>query len=82
MNQRLWIKNTTIQTDIKYVYMIVYDKPLCLSWCSGFKTEIEAFNAYKQAKENYLKELATKWKDKIDTRAYNALMEYQVEITD
>ena len=47
-----------------------------------FNTEIEAFNAYKQAKENYLKELATKWKDKIDTRAYNALMEYQVEITD
>ena len=47
-----------------------------------FNTEIEAFNAYKQTKENYLKELATKWKDKIDTRAYNALMEYQVEITD
>ena len=47
-----------------------------------YATEIEAFNAYKQAKESYLKELATKWKDKIDTRAYNALMEYQVEITD
>ena len=47
-----------------------------------FNTEIEAFNAYKQAKENYLKQLAEKWKDKIDTRAYNALMEYQVEITD
>ena len=47
-----------------------------------FNTEIEAFNAYKQAKENYLKELAAKWKDKIDTRAYNALMNYQVEITD
>ena len=47
-----------------------------------FKTEIEAFNAYKEAKENYLKELANKWKDKIDTRAYNALMNYQVEIDD
>ena len=47
-----------------------------------FNTEIEAFNAYKQAKESYLKELANKWKDEIDTRAYNALMNYQVEITD
>ena len=47
-----------------------------------FNTEIEAFNAYKQAKESYLKELANKWKDKIDPRAYDALMNYQVEITD
>ena len=47
-----------------------------------FNTEIEAFNTYKQTKESYLKELANKWKDKIDARAYNALMNYQVEITD
>ena len=47
-----------------------------------FKTEIEAFNAYKIAKENYLKELAEKWKGQIDYRAHNALMNYQVEITD
>ena len=47
-----------------------------------FKTEIEAFNAYKQAKEIRVKEIAEKWKDKIGIRAYNALMNYQVEITD
>ena len=47
-----------------------------------FKTEIEAFNAYKVAKESFVKEQANKWKDKIDERAYNALMNYQVEITD
>ena len=47
-----------------------------------FKTEIEAFNAYKVAKEAFVKELANKWKDKIDVRAYNALMNYEVEITD
>ena len=47
-----------------------------------FKTEIEAFDAYKQTKESYLKELADKWKGKIDDRAYEALMSYQVEITD
>ena len=47
-----------------------------------FKTETEAFNAYKQAKESFIKEQAEKWKGKIDERAYNALMNYQVEITD
>ena len=47
-----------------------------------FNTEIEAFNAYKQAKENYLKELANKWKSQIDERAYNALMNYEVNIDD
>ena len=50
-----------------------------LGW---FNTEIEAFNAYKQAKEAYIKEVANKWKDKIDLRVYNALMKYEVEITD
>ena len=47
-----------------------------------FKTELEAFNAYKEAKETYIKEQAEKWKSQIDERAYNALMNYQVEITD
>ena len=47
-----------------------------------FKTEIEAFKAYKEAKEAFIKEQANKWKSQIDPRAYNALMNYQVEITD
>ena len=47
-----------------------------------FKTEIEAFNAYKQAKEAFIKEQANKWKGKIDERAYNALMNYTVDIDD
>ena len=47
-----------------------------------FNTEIEAFNAYKQAKESFIKEQAEKWKDEIDERAYSTLMNYQVEITD
>ena len=47
-----------------------------------FKTPEEAFYAYKQAKEAYIKNLAIKWKDQIDPRAYEALMKYQVEITD
>ena len=51
-------------------------------YLGSFNTEIEAFNAYKEVKENYLKELANKWKSQIDDRAYEALMNYEVEITD
>ena len=47
-----------------------------------FKTEIEAFNAYKVAKEAFVKEQANKWEGKIDDRAYNALMNYEVDIDD
>ena len=47
-----------------------------------FKTEIEAFNTYKKAKESFIKEQAEKWKGKIDDRAYNALMGYEVNIND
>ncbi len=47
-----------------------------------FKTEIEAFKAYKTAKESFVKEQANKWKSQIDKRAYDSLMNYTVEITD
>ena len=40
------------------------------------------FNAYKQAKESFIKEQAEKWKGKIDNTAYKALMDYEVDITD
>ena len=50
-----------------------------LGW---FNTELEAFYVYKEAKESYIKEVANKWKDQIDPRVYEALMNYQVEITD
>lgn len=48
----------------------------------GFNTPEEAFNAYKVAKEAWIKEVADKWKDKLDPKVYKALYEYQVEITD
>lgn len=47
-----------------------------------YNTPEAAFQAYKKRKESYAKELAEKWKDKIDPRAYDALMNYKVEITD
>ena len=51
-------------------------------YLGSFNTELEAFNAYKEAKESFIKEQAEKWKYQIDPRAYEALMDYQVEITD
>ena len=51
-------------------------------YLGSFNTELEAFNAYKIAKESFIKEQAEKWRDKIDIRAYNALMNYEVNIDD
>lgn len=47
-----------------------------------YKTSEEAFNAYKQVKEEHIRLLAEKWKEKLDHRVYNALYNYKVEITD
>ena len=47
-----------------------------------YDTPEEAFQAYKHAKEQYIKEVANEYKDKIDPRAYEALMNYEVEIDD
>lgn len=47
-----------------------------------FDTIEEAFSAYKQAKESYIKTQAEKWKAHIDPRAYAALMAYEVLATD
>lgn len=47
-----------------------------------FDTPEEAFKAYKQVKEAFIKTQAEKWKTLIDPRAYAALMTYEVSITD
>ena len=48
----------------------------------SFDTPEEAFQAYKVAKESHIKEIADKWKDKIEPRVYEAMYNYKVEITD
>lgn len=53
-----------------------------INYLGTFKDPLSAFMAYKEAKELRLKELAIKWKGSIDERAYYALINYQVEITD
>lgn len=55
----------------------------CKSYGLGtFTTPEEAFQAYKMAKEKYIKEIAEKWKTLIDPRVYQAMMNYEVKITD
>ena len=47
-----------------------------------FDTSEEAFQAYKVAKENYIKEIADEWRKQITEKVYEAMYAYQVEITD
>ena len=47
-----------------------------------FNTPEEAFQAYKIAKEQYIKEVANEYKDKIPQKLYDAMMNYEVEIDD
>lgn len=47
-----------------------------------FDTEIEAFNSYKELKENNIKRVANDWKDMLEPRVYEALCNYKVEIDD
>jgi len=47
-----------------------------------FKSKEEAFQVYKTFKEALIKEVANEYKEQLDYRAYMALMNYQVEVTD
>lgn len=68
----------------------VYQDKFSAQCCTGksskhighFSTPEEAFNAYKQVKESYIKFQAEQWRHFIDPRAYAALMAYEVLITD
>lgn len=55
------------------------NKQICLG---SYSTPEEAFLAYKIAKEQYIKEVAEEYKDKIPYRLYEALMNYEVDIND
>lgn len=61
------------------VAMSKYGKTVNLGY---YDNEYDAYLAYKEAKESYLKELADKYKDLLDPRAYEALYNYTVDIDD
>lgn len=58
-----------------------YGKPNLVGF---FTSEKEAFDAYKKTKESYIKDVAKKYynEGKITERVYDALMRYEIEITD
>lgn len=47
-----------------------------------YRTVEQAFKAYKTFKEALIKQVAEQYKSQLDYRAYEALLSYQVEITD
>lgn len=47
-----------------------------------YDTPEEAFEKYKEYKEKFLKDIAEQYKDKIPVKLYEALVNWQVEITD
>ncbi len=47
-----------------------------------YTTPLEAFMVYKTYKEALIKDVANQYKTQLDPRAYQALMNYEVEITD
>ena len=54
-------------------------KPIYLG---SYDTPNEAFLAYKIAKEQYIKQIAEKYKSQIPYELYQAMMNYEVEIDD
>ena len=51
-------------------------------YLGSYKTEHEVFEVYKYHKEKNIKEVADYYKDKIPTKLYDAMYDYEVEITD
>ena len=51
-------------------------------YLGSYNSPEEAFKVYKEFKENYIKEVADYYKNQIPNKLYDALYNYEVEITD
>lgn len=69
-------------TKFRGAYRVHLSKNGKQEWIGTFPTEKDAFNYYKQEKEKYIKQIAKKWKDKIDYRVYKAMINYKVTEND
>jgi hypothetical protein len=66
----------------KEIFIAQLNKNKKVIYLGRYKTETEAFEAYKTAKETYIKEVANKYKNKISKQVYTVLINYKVKITD
>ena len=68
----------------EFKYSVVFSVNGKSVYVGTFNIIEDAFRAYKTAKEQYIKDIATKYfnEGKITESVYNALMNYKVEITD
>lgn len=64
----------------KYIAYIKVNKKQ--KYLGSFNTKEEAFNVYKIAKENQIKQIADEYKPYIPQKLYDAMYNYKVEITD
>jgi hypothetical protein len=69
-------KDITKKEDRYIAQITMYSKH---SYIGLFKTPEEAFQAYKIAKEKYIKEVAEKWKGLISYKVYEAMYNYEVK---
>jgi len=63
-------------------YVAQYQNNGVVTHIGTYNTPEEAFQAYKTVKEAYIKEKADKWRGLITEEVYQAMYNYQVEITD
>lgn len=47
-----------------------------------YQTPVEAYEVYKRAKENYIKQVADEYRSYIPNELYQALYKYEVNIND
>ena len=66
----------------KNKFIVNCNTGLSKKYKGSYDTELDAFYKYKTVKEQYIKEVANKWKDLITEQVYLALYNYQVEIMD
>lgn len=59
-----------------------YSVSLNCKYIGTFETPEKAFQVYKEAKEQYIKQVADEYKDRIPQKLYEAMYRYEVEITD